>query len=196
MKKAIIALAALAISSSAFAGAKWTYVDAGYVMGDSGDESTDGYSIRGSFGFAEIWHIGASWGAVDYFGGNGKTNGSDSDAYSIYFGVNPALTDDIDLVVDLGYTAAEDEVGTEKLDSDSIFLRSGPRMMIGDNFELHTYVSLGWGNQDQSGGGDTDSTDVAVEIGGAYYFNPAWSIGADVAVQDDNLSTLYVRWSF
>jgi len=198
MNKLIIALAALAVSGAAVAGPKWTYVDVGYVTADAGNESTNGYAIRGSYGFADVWHAGAGYSAIDFAGGSGKVGGEDADGYNIYVGVNPALTDDIDFVADLGWQSTEVTINSgQKLDSDQIFVRAGPRAMITDAFEIHTYVSLGWGSADNVSppGTDSDKSDVAVELGGAYYFTPNWSLGLDVSLESDNVADLYVRWS-
>ena len=120
--KILIATAALAFAGTAFAGAPWTYVDLGYLTADSGDERTDGLGLRGSFGFAEVWHVGLDLESVEWFGGKSK-GGVDETGYSIFIGAHPALSENVDLVIDLGYASSEFERSNTKDDVTALFLR-------------------------------------------------------------------------
>lgn len=204
MNKAFIAAASLAFSGAAVAGPAelpWTYIDAGYVL-QSGvgtslaDEGGDGYKIRGSFGL-NLFHFGGEWYQVD----GGGTAG-DIDSYDLYVGVHPAITDMIDLVVDIGYTESEND---RKDKTDGVFLRVGPRAMIGEHFELSAYLMSTWGDAEFSldDGSDNitqfadDFRGVTLLIGGQWYFTDHFSLGADARLEDtgDNVN-LFVRYSF
>lgn len=203
MNKAIVAVASLALSGTAVAGPAelpWTYIDAGYVLqsgaGTLADEGGDGYKIRGSFGL-NLFHFGGEWYQVD----GGGTAG-DIDSWDLYVGVHPGITENIDLVVDIGYTESENDRDDK---TDGVFLRVGPRAMIGEHFELSAYLMSTWGDTDFSvdDGFDNitqfsdDFRGVTLLVGGQWYFTDNFSLGADARLEDtgDNVN-LFVRWSF
>ncbi len=203
MKKVIIAAASLALSGAAVAGPdelSWTYLDAGYVLqsgtGTLADEGGDGYKLRGSFGL-NLFHFGAEWYQVD-----GGGDAGDIDSYDLYVGVHPGITDNIDLVVDIGYTESENERDDK---TDGVFLRVGPRAMIGDHFELSAYLMSTWGDTDFSVDDGLDNITqfsddfrgVTLQVGGQWYFTDHFSLGADARLEDtgDNVN-LFARWSF
>lgn len=198
--KTIFLMAALIVPGVAFAGAPWSFVDVGYVTGDSGDDRTDGINLRGSFGFAEIWHVGANINSTEFSGGKSKPGGADTTGFNIFVGLNPALTDNTDLVLDLGYEGIEVDFGGPAGENDitSVFLRAGPRALLGEKFELSGYLIVEWG-EDETGSVDTDFTEVGAQVGGAFYFSPSFSIGADARLNEDKLDDLvniYLRLSF
>ena len=84
--KLIVAAAALTISGAAVAGPSYTFVDLGYLTGDSGDERTDGFGLRGSFGFANLWHVAAEVSAAEAGGGKSKVGGADISGGNLYVG--------------------------------------------------------------------------------------------------------------
>jgi hypothetical protein len=215
--KTIAAAAALAISGAAVAGPSYTFVDLGYLTGDSGNERTDGLGLRGSFGFAGLWHVAGEYSAVEAGGGKGKVtttgNGIDVSGGNIYVGLHPAVTDNTDLVIDLGYDLLEADDGSTsgKTDVTSIFLRTGPRALLaGDKLELSAYVSLAVGETDSDRDGKDDFTNVGLQIGGQYYFTPAISLGVEAQVNgarsgpsgntaslgNDDMVRIFGRWSF
>jgi len=209
--KLVLVTVALVFSGAVFAGAPWTYVDLGYVTADSGDDRTDGLALRGSFGFADIWHVGAALQGIEVAGGKSKPFGADVSGGSIYIGLHPAVTPNTDMVLDLGYEGLEVEEeftsGTQTSDVTSLFLRAGPRALLaGDKLELSAYLVLAAGEEELSGGSaKNDFTNVGVQVGGQYYFSPAWSVGADAQLNRFDAGTgssggdflsIFVRWSF
>jgi len=187
MKKVLLTLAALALSGTAMAGPSWTYVDLGYITGDStGDDSIDGYSLRGSFGFGDLWH-------VEGFVANEENDSFDNDSYGIRGGIHPALTDNTDFVLDLGYAQTDGDSSSDP-DPTAFQFRTGVRSNIG-NVELRSFVSLVFGDDDS--GMDEEFRSVMYSVGGQYNFSDAWSVGADASVGESNdRLNLYVRWSF
>jgi hypothetical protein len=212
--KTIAAAAALTISGAAIAGPSYTFVDLGYLTGDSGDDRTDGLGLRGSFGFAGLWHVAGEYSALEASGGKGSaTGGIDVSGGNIYVGLHPAVTDNTDLIIDLGYDLLEGDDGSTsgKTDVTSIFLRTGPRALLaGDKLELSAYVSLAVGEFDPDTSAKQDFTNVGFQIGGQYYFTPAISLGVEAQVNgsrsgpsggssslgNDDLVRIFGRWSF
>ena len=59
--KLLAATAALTVSSVAVAGPNYTYAQLGYIAIDSqGNEDSGGFELNGSFGFADVFNVGAS----------------------------------------------------------------------------------------------------------------------------------------
>ena len=194
--RSIVAAAALLASGTAAAGAPWTYVDVSLVTGTSGDEKSIGGALRGSFGFADIWHVGLGVSTFENDGGKDKPLGSDDTGYDVYVGLNPALTSNTDIVIDLGYTSVEVDDGSTKDDINGIYLRAGPRVMLSEKFEISGYLVSTWG-QDKTQTGQPDFTSLGLQVGGGYYFTPAVSLGADGVFTDrDDIFNIYLRWSF
>jgi hypothetical protein len=208
MKKVMFAAASLALSGGAVAGpdtVPWTYIDAGYVLQSGAgtslaDEGGDGYKIRGSFGL-NLFHFGGEWYQVDG-GGSGPNKAGTIDSYDLYVGVHPSITEQIDLVVDIGYTESENDRDDK---TDGVFLRVGPRAMIGEHFELSAYLTSTWGDAEFSVDDGLDNITqfaddfrgVTLQVGGQWYFTEHFSVGADARLEDigDNVN-LFARWSF
>jgi hypothetical protein len=195
--KIIFAVAALTLSGAAFAGPAWTYVDLGAFIGDSADKDaeTQGAALRGSFGFANIWHVQADFASGDLRGGKSETpNGADLTAYSIRGGIHPALSDNTDFVLDLGYGNLEEKEASAKNSADILALRTGVRSNVGP-VELRAFVSLeAFDGSDDS---DAEGRNISYSVGGQYNFSDAWAVGTDVTVSEqDDLMNIYVRWSF
>jgi hypothetical protein len=201
MKKILLTMAALALSTSAIAGPSWTYADLGFVVADGEfDESTTGYGLRGSFGFGDLWHIQADVASFESGGGKGTGNGTDNTVYTIRGGIHPAVTDNTDFVLDISYTGIEDDEGDSKTKPKAYGLRTGVRSNIG-KLELRGFITLASTDNDQDGTGtppiqESKTLQIIPAIGGQYNFSDAWSVGIDTQLEGDNISDLYVRWSF
>ncbi len=162
------------MSSIASAGPNYTYIDLGFVTANSeGNEDTGGFVLRGSYG-EDLFHAGAEIAVGELEGGKGKgnRNGQDTSGYRFYFGMNPAVTDNIDLIVRVGYRADDfkgdcqvsscyiDELsgfftysddreitsGNYKIEQEAVFLELGTRALITEKFELNSYVTYSNGN--------------------------------------------------
>jgi hypothetical protein len=211
MKKAMIAVAALAASGTAFAGAHesgggngpdWTYVDVGYWVGSSlgKNAETDGFDISGSIGFAETWHARAVYKDGEIRGGQ-STFGSDVDGYAVFIGGHPELSATTDLVFEIGYF--DEDIDTLDSDSepfagesDGYIINAGIRSMIFDNAELNATVSAV-----DFDANNLDGRSIRGQIGGQYYATDNLGIGAtftisDVEFEADNTARFYVRYNF
>jgi opacity protein-like surface antigen len=207
MKKLMIAMAAMGLSSVAMAGPSWTFVDLGYAESSSseelvGTEDISGYDITGSFGFAGIWHINGTYGTITT-----ESIGSsdvDVDRYRIGIGAHPAITDSTDFVAEVGYTAWEVDVAGDP-EPDAIDLTLGVRSMVTDRFELNAFLATQIGSSD-FGGSDDDFTNLAPSVGGQYFFTDnvsvnlsySWNDVQSLVVQSLTADTARfgVRWSF
>ena len=193
MKKSIIAAAALAaggVSGVAMAGPSWTYLDLGYTQGSSfGDDDSDAFQLRGSFGI-DMWHA-----RLEYI--DGETFGEDYDGYRLFVGAHPALTENTDLVFELGYFDLDLDDGSFTDSYDGFTLGAGLRSMLTDNLELNGGF--------RASNGDVDGFDidlVQVYAGGQYLFTDNVGVGVDLEIGSSdfgfggNTANMYVRWSF
>ena len=209
MKKVMIALASMGLSTAAMAGPSWTFVDLGYAESSSseelaGTEDISGYDITGSFGFAGIWHINGTYGTITT-----ESVGSpdvDVDRYRIGAGAHPAITDSTDFVAEIGYTAWEvDAGGGSDPEPEAIDLTLGVRSMVTDQFELNAFLATQIGSSD-FGSSDDDFTNLAPSVGGQYFFtdnisvnvNYTWNDVQSLAVGSltGDTARFGVRWSF
>ena len=194
MKKAMIALAALAFMGTAIAGPNWTYVDAGYTRASSGEGVTDGFLLRGSIGFMEMWQA-----RVEYVDGQidgGSPPGEDYDGYLLAIGAHPAVSDSTDLVLEIGLFDGDVKDGGGTTGTDGYSLTAGLRSMWTDNLELNAFVSTVDASVD--GCGSCDSTSVVVQAGGQYLFTDNLGVGVDVANGggSGSVANFYVRYGF
>ena len=227
----VVATAAIAVSGAAMAGPSYTYADFGYTVGESEgrNNETEGLALRGSFGFAEVFHIGGGYADGDVNGGKKEYTeefignncpaigdeidfirncaGADASSYNLYFGFNPAMTENIDLVARIGYSDSENKIVFEgdgiKVEETAIFLEIGPRAMVSEKLEINGAVSLFSGEEklvveDAGFSLKEDFTRVQYRVGGEYYFTPAISLGLDASFANSGGSNanLHVRYSF
>ena len=216
MKKAIIALAAMAASSAAVAGPSWTYIDGAYLRGSSaeqaGTDKVQGYELAGSFGFANIWHVAGAYGAAE--NDVGPNAAEIEDYYTITGGVHPAITDNTDFVAEIGYTSwallntPVNSVATTSQDATAYDLTVGVRSMLSDRFELNGFLTYQAGDTDAASGTKDKFQIFAPSVGGQYFFTDALSVNLAYTWGDVQSSVtggtfiaadtarFGVRWSF
>jgi hypothetical protein len=200
MKKVTMALwaaAALAAAGTAVAeNPAWTYGQLGYIRADSGDDTTDGFRVEGSLGFAENFHFNA-----DYVDGSIGTTGSDLDfdGYQVGIGAHPSVGASTDVVVELAYYDVSYDAPGGEDDTDGIRLGAGVRHMLADNLEVNALAWWTEGNED-FGTSEEDYSDIALELGGRYLFTDALSAGVTVVTNDSLTSgdsaTIDLRYQF
>jgi hypothetical protein len=182
------------------------------VRADSGDDNTDAFQIKGSFGFADKYHVQAKY----YDGENGDVgnNGEDFDGYEIRLGINPAVTDNTDFVFQVGYMDMSQERGSNAIagslkdvDSDGYILTVGLRSMLTDQLEISGYVDSIAGEQDEYlttalgvptnvGKSTPDYTDIVLRVGGVYNFTDNLGLSIEYEDGDESAATFGARWSF
>lgn len=202
LNKALCAAVALALPGVALSdNPAWTYGQVGYYKADSGDDSTDGYRIKGSLGFAENFHFQAEWldGDLDesFYGSS-----TDFDGYRIVLGANPSVGANTDAVVQIQYFDLDYDYTGGKTTVDGWGVGGGIRHMIADRVEVNGMI---WWNEaeweDKGSNYTEDFSDVSLEIGGRYLFTDALSVGLTVVTNDpiaehsDSL-TIDLRWQF
>jgi hypothetical protein len=192
MKKLLISVAAMALSTGAIAGPNWTYIDLGVVLADSsGKDTAVGAALTGSFGL-DLFHGNLTYTAIsdatsrDTSGtpgpiaplcdGASGCKGDDYDSIRVGVGIHPAITDSTDLVVEIGYTDGSFDDANQ--DPDAIDLTFGVRSMITDQFELNAMAIIADGSTDT--GSDDDAQEAGFRFGGQYFFSDAISVNASV----------------
>ncbi len=195
MKKAMIAVAAMAATGTATAGPACTYADLGYVESSNfSDQDTDGYDLSGSLGIGEMWHLQGSWGNQE------RDNGAEVDVYELRAGVHPAITDNTDFVADIGYTKWDIDGANQKPDAYDI--RIGVRSMLADNFEVNATLAAQSGDLDDNA--STDFTNLIPTVGGQYFFTDnvsvsleySWGGTQETVLGSSDAARFGVRWSF
>ncbi len=195
--KLLAATAALTVSSIAVAGPSYTYVDLGFITADSQVKKTQAaLRLRGSFGFADLFHVGATIDSGEISGGRSKATaenpqGADFDAYSLYFGVNPAMTDNVDLVVRVGYDAGQKKSKNlitgvnNKRENEALFLSFGTRAMLSEKFELNAFATYAAGDSQLKDSDEAkfDIVNWSYTVGGEYYFTEMFSVGLDLSLE-------------
>jgi hypothetical protein len=183
-------LAAVPLAAQA-EGMSYSYVEAGYNEADiDGVESGDGFSVRGSAGFAENF-----FGFADYstFGFSG---GVDLDQWNVGIGGRLGISDNVDLVGRVGYSTLDLSVsGLGSGDESGYSVSAGIRGQVTDGFELEGHVI-----HTDLGSGVGDSTGILV--GGRYFFTDNFAAGAEYRTGDDiagaDVDVIYagVRFTF
>jgi hypothetical protein len=205
--KLLAATAAITVSSVAVAGPNYTYAQLGFFTEDSvGKEDTGGFELKGSFGFADLFHVGAAIDSGEKDGGKSKYSddfedlnlgAADTDSFEIYAGINPAITDNVDAIVRVGYGEGEYKGKTggillptvdNKIERDFLFLQFGTRALITEKFELNAFATYSAGNikQKQSGQsfftGKQDFVQWSYEVGGIYNFTDMFAAGVALEI--------------
>lgn len=178
---ALVAAFAVAWSGAAIAGPQWSYVqgEVGLLESIDTDTTNSSYGIRGSFGFANIVHIGARFGSENIETMSGMTTQKEkNDFYKLWAGLHPQITDSTDLFFEIGYgevsldmpncTASIPPVCQK--DPSFYDLTAGIRSMLTEKFELNAQFT--YGDVDDFG------ADYIWSFGGRYLFTPRFSVGA------------------
>lgn len=201
-------MAAFGLTSMAIAeGPAWTYVDLGYVIGDSDDNSQlgegdySGYSARASLEFLDNFHTRLEYVDADWSDDAGQ------DGYTIALGAHTAITESTDLVTEFIYTDQNIDNGFIEYSYDGYDgygLNVGLRTLITDKLELSGGVSIR-ALEVNDCSQNCDQTQVTIYFGGQYFVNDDMSVGIDysefdVQTTDDfgsmGIVNIYARWSF
>jgi hypothetical protein len=178
MKKLIIAMAAFGLSSVALAeGPSWTFVEASYIQGETGeydDESADGYGIAAGMGFFDIWHASLDYDVTNYYD-------EDMTEYGLRVGIHPAITDTTDVYVEVGFGNLEVDYFDGE-DQDFVSVGFGIRSMLSDNFELLLGTEVQYIDSFEYWGDDYDIDQITGVIGGRYAFTDLMSVGVDYRI--------------
>jgi len=197
MKRALFALAlAAALPMSAQASElSYSFVEIDYTNSSSEVLSgsvydTEGYGIRGSFGFAENFYVSGGYQQNDF-----DFAGADEDRWNVGFGYHRAMYDQADWFVELNYTDISSFAPV--LDDNYYDITFGLRGSISDRFE--GIAKLSYNDGADFGGIYYPQYDGAfsASVGLQWRINEMWGIVGEIeAYEDDTDYTLGVRASF
>ena len=201
MKRALFALAlaaALPVSAQA-SELSYSFVEIDYVASSDAIQDgpggpgldSEGYGIRGSFGFAENFYVTGAYVKSDL----DLASSIDNDKWNVGFGYHRAMYDQADWFVEAGYT---------KIESNNVFVddnfykvSAGIRGSISDRFE--GIAKLSYNDGADLGGAFYPQYDGAISatVGLQWRINEMWGIVGEIeAYEDDTDYTLGVRASF
>jgi len=206
---ALLTASALLVAGTASAELPdWTYVQAGYFQADSiGDDQTDAFTLDGSLGFLDVWHV-----QVGYINGSlgiGSLN-NDFDGYVITAGAHPAISQNSQLVVDgIYFDDTYDVIDDRNINRDGYGVGVGFRSNVTDKVEASvmgywTYENIDRGPTDlcSDSSDSCDATNVSIEFAGRYNWTKNFSTGAALNIGDARLlgsadsMNLDVRYTF
>ena len=197
MKRALFALAlAAALPMSAQASElSYSFVEVDYLnssseLFSSSFYDTEGYGVRGSFGFAENFYVSGGYANNDF-----SFAGLDEDRWNVGFGYHRALYDQADWFVEVGYTDINSFAPF--LDDNYYDVSFGLRGSISDRFE--GIAKLSYNDGADFGGAVYPQYDGAFSatVGLQWRINEMWGIVGEIeAYEDDTDYTLGVRASF
>jgi Ax21 family sulfation-dependent quorum factor len=198
MKRALFALAlaaALPISAQA-SELSYSFVELDYLNSNSevlssGTYSTEGYGIRGSFGFAENFYVSGAYSNSDF----DISSGLDEDRWNVGFGYHRPLYDQTDWLVEVGYTKID---SFDPVIDDSFYdVSFGLRGSLGDKFEGIAKLSYNDGASFSGVYYPQYDSAFSATVGVQWRINDMWGIVGEIeAYEDDTDYTLGVRASF
>ena len=201
MKRALFALAlAAALPMSAQASElSYSFVELDYLSSSDGVTNgfsgqgldTEGYGIRGSFGFADNFYVSGKYSNSDL----DLASSVDTDQWGINFGYHRAMYDQADWFAEVGYTKLESNEPV--LDDHAYHVTFGLRGSISDRFEGIAKLSYNDG-ADYSGAyyPQYDSS-FSAGVGLQWRINEMWGIVGEIEAHEDATDyVLGVRASF
>jgi Ax21 family sulfation-dependent quorum factor len=200
MKRALFALAlAAALPMSAQASElSYSFVELDYLNSHAAVHSgpggpgigSEGYGVRGSFGFADKFYVSGAYanGDLDLFS-------IDLDKWNLGFGYHQSINDQADWFASVGYTKLESD---EPVLDDAFYnVTFGLRGSLSDHFEGTAKISY-------NDGADFDGVfypqyDSAFSVGAGlkWNINEMWGIVGEIEAYEDSTDyTIGVRASF
>lgn len=201
MKRALFALvlaAALPVSAQA-SELSYSFVELDYLSStDAGtapfstSADSDGYGLRGSFGFAEKFYVTAAYANSEF---SGVGSGIDNDKWSVGFGFHHAMYDQADWFADINYTKIDSDF---VLTDDSYFdVGVGLRGSISDRFEGMAKLSFNDGGNSNPGYYPQYDSAFSASIGLQWRITEMWGVVGEIEAYEDATDyTLGVRASF
>lgn len=181
-RKFLALVAALGVASAAFAtDLSYDYAELRWVDTEVENVDGDGFQLSGSYEVADQWLIVADLNAIDF------DFNVDITTFAVGAGYVVRYDEKFDLV---GYAklirANADFTGGDD-DENGYSISVGTRAQPIENVELRAFLNHV----------DVFDRDTFIEIGGDYYFDPRFSVGATLQFAGDaDTLTLGVRWFF
>ncbi|MEO8000987.1 MAG: outer membrane beta-barrel protein [Arenimonas sp.] len=201
MKRTLFALAlAAALPMSAQASElSYSYVELDYLNSTDGVTNgpggigldSEGYGLRGSFGFAEHFYVNAKYSNSDL----NRLSNVDVDKWGVGFGYHRPMYDQADWFAEVGYTKLNSNEPV--LDDSTYNVSVGIRGSISDRFEGIAKLSYNDGaDYDGAFYPQYDST-FSASVGLQWRINEMWGIVGEVeAFEDATDYSVGVRASF
>lgn len=193
MKRALFALAlAAALPMSAQASElSYSFVELDYTQSNASFfgasiYGTEGYGVRGSFGFAEKFYVNGSYTA------NGFDNfsGADHNEWELGFGYHHALYDQADMFAEATFI----KIDSDAIDDEAYRVSVGLRGSISDRFE--GTAKLSYNNGAEFYYPQYDNA-FSATVGAQWRINDMWGIVGEIEAFEDNTDyTIGVRASF
>lgn len=201
MKRALFALAlAAALPMSAQATElSYSFVELDYLASSDGVTDgffgprydTEGYGIRGSFGFAENFYVTGKYSNSDL----DQASYVDVDKWGVGFGYHREMYDQADWFVEVGYTKLDSNISV--LDDATYNVSVGIRGSISDRFEGIAKVSYNDGADFNGAFYPQYDSAASATVGLQWRINSMWGIVGEIeAFEDATDYTLGVRASF
>lgn len=145
-------LAAALLSANVQAkGLEYSYAEIGYFNTDSDTAEGDGFKVALSFAAHDYVHIRASFASLEMDKVAGVTQDMDVDEFTIGFGGNYSVLDNVDLVGGVVYLTNEG-TGPVKADEEGYVADLGVRAQLMKKFEVNAgYLNQELGNQTDDG---------------------------------------------
>lgn len=160
----------------------WTWGQVQYTSMTSGDDNADQWGIDLSMGFADMFHVQASYFDGD-MGEDWSGLGTDEyDGWKLTAGVHPHLSDRTDAVFNLNYTSYD--IDHTREDVSMWGFGAGLRHMLTDRFEINGMVNWNRGDVDHVPSDEDDFTFISWQVGGRYLFNDNISAGLTYSDSD------------
>ena len=212
----VLSMAALLATGSASAAGSdarisWTYLEGGYVTADGNDfGNTDGWTLGGSLGFLDHWHVGASYTSTSS-SSDSFAQDFDTDSWTASVGFHTRLSQNSQAYFDIGYfNVSPDDTSfiSGDGDADGFLLLPGFRYQPTPKVELGAAVAYRNGSIDPNdNSGSLNFNDTSAVLSGQYFFIPAWSVGAKAELNlgggsasssssGSDVLTVFTRYSF
>ena len=202
MKRTLFALVlAAALPMSAHASElSYSFVELDYLsstdaitLGFNGPGlDTEGYGIRGSFGFGENFYVSGKYSNSDL----DVNSAIDADKWAVALGYHRPLYDQADWFAELGYT--ELQSNNAPFDDNAYNVSIGIRGSISDRFEGIAKMSYNDGANFSGALYPQYNSSFSVTAGLQWRINEMWGIVGEVEAHEDSTTdyTLGVRASF
>ena len=165
----------------------YTYIQGAYIDTEIDERNFevdgDGVAFSSSAALGDTFFLQADYATQEF------DFGIDLDQWAVGLGAHLPIASNVDLVGSLNYVRAEVDTNIGDLDDDGYGVAVGLRSRLTDYFELEggmNYVDL-----NDTGDG------TSFNVGGRYYFTPAFALGVGYQVGDDvNTWTAGFRYEF
>jgi hypothetical protein len=202
MKKFILVLAGLALSSVAMAGpasyAEFAFVTGGENNSRNSSGKENGFEFAGAWAFNDNWYVGGIAGEYD------QRNARDWTYFDINGGYVKSLSPKTDLTLEGGFWFGENENNSGPKDKNKpkvLEAKAGISTMVADNLSVFGTLSLIGGDTDD-GSSNEDISNLVYSLGGAYNFSDRISLnvklvnGVNGVNGQDEVLRIGGRWTF